>query len=66
MLATLNPQVIILGGSVAEAIYQSFWDELLKATSNYSIPFYRNNLPLKITTLGENASLLGASVIANN
>ncbi len=66
LLATLNPQVIILGGSVAEAIYQSFWDELLKATSNYSIPFYRNNLPLKITTLGENASLLGASVIANN
>ena len=64
LLAIFNPEVIILGGSVAEAIQKNYWDDLMKFTSNYSINFYKNNPPIKMTTLGEDASILGASIIA--
>ena len=66
LLAIFNPEVIILGGSVAEAIKKNYWDALMKFTSYYSINFYKNNPPIKMTKLGENASILGASIIAYN
>ena len=66
ILATLNPEVIILGGSVAEALSKLYWEKIIYETSKYSIPFYQSNPPIQMTSLGEDASLLGASIIARN
>ncbi|MCH2673294.1 MAG: ROK family protein [Dehalococcoidia bacterium] len=66
ILATLNPEVIILGGSVAEALSKLYWEKIIFETSKYCIPFYQSNPPIQMTSLGEDASLLGASIIARN
>ena len=66
LLAVLNPEVIILGGSVAEAINTNYWNELITSVSNYCIKFYKKSPPIKMTKLGEDASILGASIIGQN
>ena len=66
MLAVLNPEVIILGGSVAQAISNNYWNELIKSISYYCIEFYKKSPPVKMTKLGEDASILGASIIGQN
>lgn len=66
LLAILNPEVIILGGSVAEAINSNYWNELITSVSNYCIAFYKESPPIKMTKLGEDASILGASIIGQN
>ncbi|MBP06051.1 ROK family protein [Chloroflexi bacterium] len=66
LLAVLNPEVIILGGSVAEAINDKYWDELKASVSHYCIQFYKKSPPIRMTKLGEDASILGASIIAQN
>jgi glucokinase len=65
LLAILNPEVIILGGSVSEALGKLYWEELMEETKNFSIPFYRSKPPVQMTTLGDDASILGASIIAS-
>jgi len=66
LLAILNPEMIILGGSVAEAINNNYFDDLLKTVSKYCIKFYKDSPPIRMTKLGEDASILGASIIAQN
>tara|TARA_B100000579_G_scaffold86857_2_gene68095 strand:- start:47769 stop:48725 length:957 start_codon:yes stop_codon:yes gene_type:complete len=66
LLAVLNPEIIILGGSVAEAINNNYSDVLIKSVSKYCIEFYKKSPPIRMTKLGENASILGASIIAQN
>jgi glucokinase len=66
LLAVLNPEVIILGGSVAQAISNNYWNELIKSISYYCIEFYKKSPPVKMTKLGEDASILGASIIGQN
>ncbi|MBK90436.1 MAG: hypothetical protein CL772_04575 [Chloroflexi bacterium] len=66
LLAVLNPEIIILGGSVAEAINNNYSDVLIKSVSKYCIEFYKESPPIRMTKLGENASILGASIIAQN
>ncbi|MQG12602.1 MAG: ROK family protein [SAR202 cluster bacterium] len=66
ILATLNPSVIILGGSVAEGLSKFYWNKIIAKTAKYSIPFYKSDPPIQMTTLGEDASILGASIIASS
>jgi len=66
LLAVLNPEMIILGGSVAEAINNNYSDDLVKSVSKYCIEFYKNSPPIRMTKLGEDASILGASIIAQD
>ena len=63
---TYFAEIIILGGSVAEAINNNYFDDLLKTVSKYCIKFYKDSPPIRMTKLGEDASILGASIIAQN
>ena len=65
LLAILNPEVIILGGSVSEALNKFYWEELFEQTKRFSIPVYKTAPPIQMTTLGDDASILGASIIAS-
>ena len=55
-----------LGGSVAEGLSKFYWDKIITKTAKYSIPFYKSDPPIQMTTLGEDASILGASIIASS
>jgi len=65
LLATLDPEVIVLGGGVAQGLARGrWWDALLEATARYALPRYAGHVPVELTTLGDDASLLGAAVWA--
>ena len=40
--------------------------KIITKTAKYSIPFYKSDPPIQMTTLGEDASILGASIIASS
>ena len=60
MIGIVDLEVIVLGGSVAEGLSQFYWKDILDRTSHYAIPFYKKNPPIKMTALGDDASILGA------
>ncbi len=67
LLAALDPEVVILGGGVAQGLARGpWWVKLLDATARYALPRYEGHVPLELTTLGDAASLLGAAVWATD
>lgn len=64
VLALLDPQAVILGGGVARGLAEDWWPEVLEATGRYALPRYAGVAPVEPTTLGDDASLLGAAVWA--
>jgi len=66
LIQLLNPELIILGGRVAEA-NQYLLTPIEQALNHYSIPKLRNQTNIKISELGSNANILGtvAMVIEN-
>ena len=63
LLALLDPEVIVLGGGVVQSL-ETRWDELLTRTRAAALPRYAEGVPVERTTLGDDASLLGAALIA--
>jgi len=63
LLALLDPEVIVLGGGLVGGL-DPWWDTLLARTREIALPRYAGGAPVARTTLGDDASLLGASLIA--
>ncbi|MCK9485208.1 MAG: ROK family protein [Dehalococcoidia bacterium] len=63
LLALLDPEAVIVGGGVARGL-EPRWAEVLEAVEARALPRYRGGAPVEPTTLGDDASLLGAAVIA--
>lgn len=63
LLALLDPEMVVLGGGVMRAL-EPWWDRLLARTQEIALPRYTDGVPVARTALGDDASLLGASVIA--
>jgi glucokinase len=63
LLAVFDPDAIIVGGGVARGL-ASRWEALLQATRERALPRYAAGVPVEMTTLGDDASLLGAAAIA--
>ncbi len=59
LIQLFNPELIILGGRVAEA-NQYLLTPIEQALNHYSIPKLRNQSKIKISKLGTNANILGA------
>jgi len=66
VLALLDPEAVILGGGVARGLAEDWWPEVLKATGRYALPRYEGVVPVELTTLGDDASLLGAAIWATS
>jgi glucokinase len=63
LLALLDPEAIVVGGGLVAGL-APWWDALLERTREIALPRYADGVPVERTTLGDDASLLGASLIA--
>ena len=63
LIQLLNPELIILGGRVAEA-NQYLLTPIQQSLNHYCMPRLRDQVEMKISELGSNANILGAVVTA--
>ena len=64
ILAVLDPHGLVVGGGVVHSL-ENRWDELIQAIKTYGLPRYETRgIPVSITELGDDVSLLGASVLS--
>ena len=64
IMAVLDPEALIVGGGVVNSLERR-WDEVIDAVRLYALPRYETRgVPVSITQLGGDVSLLGASALA--
>jgi glucokinase len=63
LLAIFDPELLVLGGGVMKGL-RPRWAELVEVTRQQALPRYAEHVPLTISPLGEDVSLLGAAVLA--
>ncbi len=64
LLSIFDPDGLVVGGGVANSLRHR-WDEVIAAVARYALPRYQSRgIPISITELGDDVSLLGASVLA--
>ena len=60
----LNPEMVVLGGGVVEAMGDSLLDPIRHAATEYALPTTMDGVQIVAATLGDNAGVIGASVLA--
>ncbi len=60
----LNPQMIILGGGVIEALDEKYLKNIQKIVEKYSLPNTLNDVQIVRAKLGDDAGILGAAELA--
>ena len=64
ILAVLDPDGVIVGGGVVHSL-ENRWDEVVDAVRTFGLPRYETRgVPVSVTQLGDDVSLLGASVLS--
>ena len=65
LLAIFDPEVIILGGGVVDGLARR-WEAVIEAVRERALPRYASDVPVELTTLGDDVGLLGAAIWALN
>ena len=60
----LNPEMVVLGGGVIEAMGDSLLEPIRQAAAKYALPTTMDGVHIVEATLGDNAGVIGASVLA--
>ena len=60
----LNPEMIVLGGGVVEALDDTFLDSIRAAAKKYALPNTLGGVQIVQAELGDNAGILGAAALA--
>ena len=60
----LNPEMIVLGGGVVEALDDTFLDDIRAAAKKYALPNTLSGVQIVSAKLGDNAGILGAAALA--
>ena len=60
----LNPEMIVFGGGVIEAMRDSLLDPIRQAAAEYALPTTMDGVQIVKAALGDNAGVIGASVLA--
>ncbi len=60
----LNPEMVVLGGGVVEAMDDTFLDDIRAATKKYSLPNTLDGVQIVRAKLGDNSGILGAAALA--
>ena len=63
LLSTFDPDLLIVGGSVVEGL-MPHWDDLTARVQQRGLLRYRDGVPIAISPLGDDVSLLGAAAVA--
>ena len=56
--------MVVLGGGVIEAMGDSLLDPIRRAAARYALPTTMDGVQIVEATLGDNAGVIGASVLA--
>ena len=62
----LNPEMIILGGGVVEALDDTFLDNIRAAAAKYALPNTLDGVQIVRAKLGDNSGILGAAALARH
>ena len=62
----LNPEMIILGGGVVEALDDKFIERIRKFAAEYALPNTMDGVEIVTAKLGDDAGVIGASVLAHH
>lgn len=60
----LNPEMVVLGGGVVEAIGDDFVEDIRRVALKYALPNTMNGVKVVPAELGDNAGIIGAAVLA--
>lgn len=60
----LNPEMIVLGGGVVEALDDTFLEAICVAAEKYALPNTLSGVKIVRAELGDNAGILGAAALA--
>lgn len=60
----LNPDMIVLGGGVVEALDDTFIDNIRRYAEKYALPNTLNGVQIVPAKLGDNSGILGAAALA--
>ncbi|MBI1926875.1 ROK family protein [Candidatus Poribacteria bacterium] len=60
----LNPEMIVLGGGVIEAMGDSFVERIRKVAAKYALPNTMTGVQIVTAKLGDNAGVIGSAVLA--
>lgn len=60
----LNPEMIVLGGGVVEALDDTFLDNIRNAAEKYALPNTLSGVRIVSAKLGDDAGILGAAALA--
>jgi glucokinase len=60
----LNPEVVVLGGGVIEALADEMMSVIIETTQDYAMPGALKGVEIVASKLGDNAGITGAAVLA--
>ncbi len=63
ILNTLDPEYLVVGGAVTGSL-QPYWDDLKTLIEDKALPHFKDRVPLYVSPLGDDVSLVGAAAHA--
>jgi len=64
LINILNPEVVVVGGGVIEALENEMMPTLVKTAKDHVMPGTMNGIEIKASKLGDHAGITGAAVLA--
>jgi glucokinase len=64
LLNILNPEMVVLGGGVIEALADEMMSIIIETARDYAMPGTAKGVEIIASTLGDNAAITGAAVLA--
>jgi glucokinase len=62
----LNPEVVVLGGGVMEALSDEMMPAIVKSAKSHVLPGTFRNVEIIASKLGDNAGITGAAALARD
>ena len=64
LINILNPEIVVVGGGVIEALQDEMMPTLIKTAKDHVMPGTMSGIEIKASKLGDNAGITGAAVLA--